>query len=158
MKFSFLRAFLSGFATQSATFHHSGRLLLESIMDIPKFRYPFNNNFPTTLTFGSVPEDVEIKKKFTEWSWTGHPGIDFACPEDTEILAVDSGDVVQSGGNGDYGESITLKHSWGTSFYAHFKERKVKEGDKVESGNPIGISGQTGSAFGPHLHFAIKPQ
>lgn len=126
-------------------------------MDIPKFRYPFNNEFPTTLTFGSVPTDEEIKKKFTEWGWTGHPGIDFACPEDTEIVAIDSGEIIQSGGNGDYGETITIQHSWGTSFYAHLSICISKVGDKVNASQPIGKSGSTGSAFGPHLHFAIKP-
>lgn len=33
-------------------------------MDIPKIRYPFNNSYPVTLNFGSIPEDEEIKKKF----------------------------------------------------------------------------------------------
>lgn len=127
-------------------------------MDIPKFHYPFNNIFPTTLIFGSIPADEEIKKKFLKWNWSGHPGIDFACPQNTEILAIDKGKIIQSGINGDYGNCIIIQHSWGTSLYAHLKQCKVKKGDRVIAGKPIGFSGQSGSAFGPHLHFAIKPK
>jgi len=126
-------------------------------MEIPKFNYPFNNNFPITLGFGIIPTDEEIKKKFLEWGWSGHVGIDFGCPENTEILSVDSGDIIQSGSNGEYGESITIQHSWGTSFYAHLFECISKVGDKVDAKQPIGKSGSSGSAFGAHLHFAIKP-
>ena len=126
-------------------------------MDIPKFRYPFDGSFPVSLSFAAQSENQEIKDKFTQWGWSGHIGLDFGCPEGAQILSVDSGEVIQSGGNGDYGESVTVKHSWGTTLYAHLQQTSVKVGDSVSAGQPLGLSGHSGSAFGDHLHFAVLP-
>jgi lysostaphin len=38
----------------------------------------------------------------------------------------------------------------------HLSKLNVKEGDIVESGQVIGLSGKTGYVLGPHLHLAIK--
>lgn len=124
---------------------------------IPNFRFPFNGNFPVTFSFNASPTTDEMKTKFLQWGISGHHGIDFGLPEGTEILAVDSGKIILSGDNGDYGNCVTIQHPWGKSLYAHLKETKVSENQEVKTGDLIGISGQTGAAFGPHLHFGIKP-
>lgn len=125
---------------------------------VPNFRFPFNGNFPVTFPFNSQPTSEELKQKFQQWGISGHHGIDFSLPEGTEVVAVDSGDVIQSGENGDYGNSVTIQHPWGQSLYAHLQETKVSVDQTVNAGDLIGLSGQTGSgAFGPHLHFGIKP-
>lgn len=122
----------------------------------PKLRLPFNGDFPITFRFGAVSENEEIKKKFQEWGIVGHHGIDYGLPEGTEVVAADTGKIIQSGENGEWGISVTLEHSWGQSIYAHLKETKVSVGNEVEVGKPIGLSGKTGAAFGEHLHFGIK--
>ncbi len=122
----------------------------------PKLRLPFNGDFPVTFSFGAVSDNEEIKKKFQEWGITGHHGIDYGLPERTEVVAADTGKVIQSGDNGEWGISVTLEHSWGQSIYAHLKETKVNVGDGIEVGKPVGLSGKTGAAFGEHLHFGIK--
>lgn len=122
----------------------------------PKLRLPFNGDFPATFGFGEVSTVETIKQKFSEWGIVGHHGIDYGLPEGTEVLASDTGKVIQSGENGDFGISIILEHSWGQSIYAHLKETKVNVGDEVEAGKLIGLSGKTGAAFGEHLHFGIK--
>lgn len=124
---------------------------------IPNFRFPFNGDFPVTFSFNASPTTDEMKSKFQQWEISGHHGIDFGLPEGTEVVAVDSGKVLQSSENNDYGISVTIQHSWGQSLYAHLKETKVSEGQEINSGDLIGISGQTGAAFGAHLHFGIKP-
>lgn len=121
-----------------------------------KLRLPFNGNYPVTFSFGEVPGSEEIKKKFQEWGIVGHHGIDYGLPQGLEVVAADKGQVVQSGENGDFGISVTLKHSWGQSIYAHLKETKVGVGDTLASGDVIGLSGKSGAAFGEHLHFGIK--
>ena len=54
---------------------------------------------------------------------------------------------------------ITVLHDDGTlAAYVHldYKGVLVKPGDYVEKGQPIGISGLTGFARGPHLHFVVR--
>jgi murein DD-endopeptidase MepM/ murein hydrolase activator NlpD len=41
------------------------------------------------------------------------------------------------------------------TFYLHLSKIKVKVGDMVEQGEVIGLSGQTGYAYGPHLHLSV---
>jgi len=54
-------------------------------------------------------------------------------------------------------EEIKKKfHEWGISIYAHLKALKVKLHIKVRAGKVIGLSGNSGSSFGQHLHFGIK--
>ncbi|MBI4999718.1 M23 family metallopeptidase [Candidatus Gottesmanbacteria bacterium] len=86
-----------------------------------------------------------------------HHGLDFLLPEETEVLATDLGKVIQAGENGDWGISVTVKHPWGESLYAHLKETKVVVDQEINKGEAVGLSGQSGAAFGPHLHFGIKP-
>lgn len=117
---------------------------------------PFKGNFKVTFGFGAVSDNDEIKKKFSQWGIIGHHGIDFGLPEGTVVYAVDAGKVIQSGENEEWGISVTLKHLWGQSFYAHLKQAKVSVGDKIKIRAVIGLSGKTGTAYGEHLHFGIK--
>lgn len=123
-----------------------------------RLHFPFKNEFPVTFNFGEVSLDPKIQEMFKIWGIKGHNGLDFGLPEDTEVLACGSGKVIQAGENGDFGICVIIKHRWGESLYAHLKECKVSLGEKVRSKQLIGLSGQTGTAFGPHLHFAIKPK
>jgi len=127
------------------------------VINIPALHYPFAGNIPVTFTFGAQSDNEEIKKKFQEWGIVGHNGLDFGMGAGTEVFPCDSGKVIQSGDNGDFGISITIQHSWGQSLYAHLSETKVKVDDEVQPNKVIGLSGSSGSAFGEHLHFAIKP-
>ncbi|MCL5438942.1 MAG: peptidoglycan DD-metalloendopeptidase family protein [Patescibacteria group bacterium] len=127
------------------------------VFDIPALHFPFSGNFPVTFSCGQQSDNEEIKKKFQEWGIVGHNGLDFGLTSGTEVYPCDSGKVVQSGDNGDFGTSITIQHSWGQSIYGHLQETRVKEGDEIQVNNVIGLSGSSGAAFGDHLHFAIKP-
>ena len=126
-------------------------------INIPDLHYQFYGSVSPSLTFNQIPDDDRIKQKFQEWGLVGHNGLDFPLLEGTEILTCDSGKVIKSGENGDYGISVTIQHSWGQSVYAHLEETKVTVDQEVKATEIIGLSGQTGSAFGLHLHFAIKP-
>lgn len=99
--------------------------IVEVVVPIPNFRFPFNDSYPVTFPFNSPPTTDEMKVKFAQWGISGHHGIDFGLPEGTEVLAVDSGKIIQSGENGDYGNSVIIQHPWGQSLYAHLKETKV---------------------------------
>ncbi|NLU75430.1 M23 family metallopeptidase [Streptomyces sp. HNM0575] len=91
-----------------------------------------------------------------------HSGQDFAVPTGTPVKAVHAGTVVKAGPNGagdgsSYGNAIVIKHSNGTySQYAHLSKLNVQPGQKVDTGQKIGLSGSTGNSSGPHLHFEIR--
>src|SRR3990172_10750910 len=124
---------------------------------IPPLHYPYYGSYPIIFDFGAVSSDENIKKKYEQWGIVGHNGIDFGLPEGTEVLACDEGTVTQVGDNGDFGISITIKHSWGTSIYCHLQSFGVLVNDHVTKAQVIGLSGQTGFVTGPHLHFGIQP-
>ena len=98
-----------------------------------------------------------------------HTGTDISAGVGTEVLAVDGGTVITSkdlrgcdgrrcvGGYYSYGRYIEIKHANGlSSLYAHLSKRNVNVGDKVSKGQVIGISGENGNTYGPHLHFEVK--
>ena len=126
-------------------------------IEIPALSFPFYGSVSPSLTFNQISDDERIKQKFQEWSIVGHNGLDFPLTEGTEVLACDSGKIIQAGENGDYGVCVTIQHSWGQSVYAHLKETKVTVDQEVKTANLIGLSDTTGAAFGHHLHFTIKP-
>jgi len=124
---------------------------------IPTLHLPYYSTYPISFDFGAQSSDENIQKKYQEWGIVGHNGIDFGLPEGTDVLACDDGTVTQVGDNGDFGISITIKHSWGTSIYCHLQSFGVLVNDHVTKAQVVGASGQTGFVTGPHLHFGIQP-
>jgi hypothetical protein len=52
--------------------------------------------------------------------------------------------------------NIRIRHSDGSNtYYLHLSRLDVRNGEKVEQGERIGLSGSTGRSTGPHLHFSI---
>jgi hypothetical protein len=80
---------------------------------------------------------------------------------DPIVRAYDDGVVVESLYTTVGGNTISIRHADDSGFYyltryVHLKSRAVLKGDKVVSGQTIGIGGTTGtSSTGPHLHFEI---
>ncbi|HEY8864425.1 MAG TPA: M23 family metallopeptidase [Candidatus Dormibacteraeota bacterium] len=54
------------------------------------------------------------------------------------------------------GLTVEINHGNGLlSFYGHLSRIDVAKGQRVRRGQVIGISGSTGTATGPHLHFGV---
>lgn len=97
-----------------------------------------------------------------------HIGVDIRVPEGTPVRSIANGIVtrVANDANG-FGLLIVIRHphmpdpdrpEYETvlySNYAHLSAQYVTEGQVVTKGQEIGLSGQTGFATGPHLHFQI---
>lgn len=94
--------------------------------------------------------------------------VDWTCPVGTTICAARAGRVVGVKQDSDrggpdhnlrpYGNYIIIKHADGTcAYYVHLQHNgaRVRLGDEVTVGQPIGLSGQTGFASKPHLHFEV---
>jgi murein DD-endopeptidase MepM/ murein hydrolase activator NlpD len=108
--------------------------------------------------------------------WTTYPGhnppgaIDVQAKMGSTVVAMVDGTVkianntcpVVSAGVNDAcppgigcGNYVQLQHKDNpsvTSSYCHLSNPTVKVGDEVKAGQPIGISGSSGKASGPHLH------
>lgn len=119
---------------------------------------PFDGNFPITFGFGERNDDPFIIKELTDSGLPGHDGIDFAMPTGTPIKAADDGIVAPiKPGVLTYGMTIVIQHGWGKTYYGHLSVINVKPGQTVKRGETIGLSGETGIATGPHLHFGVMP-
>jgi len=120
-------------------------------MPKPKIRYPFEGKYPITFRFGASPE------WYVRVFGYPHNGVDFGLPRNTPVLACDDGVVSYADSvPGTDGMGLIVKHKWGTSLYWHLDKLSVKEGKVVSKGEKIGLSGDSGFATGPHLHFGVK--
>jgi murein DD-endopeptidase MepM/ murein hydrolase activator NlpD len=85
-----------------------------------------------------------------------HNGIDFIVDRGTPVQATGPGQVIAAGYDGPNGNRVAIDHGFGyRSVYAHLSKVEVKAGDKVERGQAIGLSGNTGRSSGPHLHYTL---
>lgn len=88
-----------------------------------------------------------------------HQGLDFHAATGTPVHAVGRGRVLLARSLFFEGNCVMLDHGQGLiSIYMHLSALKVKEGDIVVQGEPVGLSGATGRATGPHLHLAVRWQ
>lgn len=87
-----------------------------------------------------------------------HPGIDFACPVGSLVLAAHDGVVkwINEDAEGVYGLAVHVESGEYVSIYGHLESVCVKTGQQVFAGQPIGLSGNTGDSSGPHLHFEVR--
>jgi len=88
-----------------------------------------------------------------------HTGLDFHAAIGTPIHATNRGKVILARSLYFEGNCVMVDHGDGLeTLYLHLSEFKVKEGDMVGKGQLLGLSGGTGRATGPHLHFAVRWQ
>lgn len=86
-----------------------------------------------------------------------HPGVDWAAPRGTPVIAAGPGQVVFAGEKGEYGNAIAIDHGGGwQTFYSQLSRIEVGVGDCVAFGALIGKVGSTGLSSGPHLHFEVR--
>jgi len=85
-----------------------------------------------------------------------HSGIDYGGAESSPILAPAPGIVVFTGELDVRGNTTVISHGWGVyTGYWHQSRIDVAIGDRVETGQTIGMMGATGRVTGPHLHFDL---
>lgn len=119
----------------------------------------FGNLFCVTQYFGTTPFATANPQVY---NGGGHPGIDISAPIGTAIKASLAGTVLATGntdlirGCYSYGKWVMLVHGNGIStLYAHLSAIDVTKGQSVSAGQTVGLSGMTGYATGPHLHFGV---
>ena len=86
-----------------------------------------------------------------------HPGIDIAVPAGTPVRAAGGGVVEAAGTDPAYGLFVLLRHSGGyETMYGHASRVLVRDGDSIQAGQVIALSGNSGRSTAPHLHFEIR--
>lgn len=87
-----------------------------------------------------------------------HTGIDLGTPMNTELRSIGEGVVEKVfDGTGAIGKGVKIELENGThAIYGHMNDVSVKVGEKVHTGEFLGLSGNTGHSTGPHLHFALN--
>lgn len=121
----------------------------------------------------AVASSYPVSQAYPEVSTHNAPdsyyAVDLAMPIGTDIVAARGGvvfDVASSnfrGGldperDGPAANVVRIVHDDGTyALYAHLNTNsiRVRPGDRVERGEYIADSGNTGFSSGPHLHFAV---
>jgi len=112
----------------------------------PPVKAQISDVFGTARTFNGKVQSV-------------HQGLDYAVPEGTPVAALNGGTVLLAQSLFFEGNCVVLDHGQGLlTLYLHLSQIEVKEGDRVTSGQKIGLSGGTGRATGPHLHVAVRWQ
>jgi murein DD-endopeptidase MepM/ murein hydrolase activator NlpD len=85
-----------------------------------------------------------------------HRGVDISVPDGTEVRTMARGRVRFAGVMGGYGNVVWVDHRGAViSVYAHLSSVMVRTGEEVRGGEVIGLSGRSGNAQGPHLHFEV---
>jgi murein DD-endopeptidase MepM/ murein hydrolase activator NlpD len=88
-----------------------------------------------------------------------HKGADFHAAMGTPVHASNSGIVVLARPLYYEGNCVIIDHGMGLfTLSMHFSRIDVKEGQHVNTGDRLGLSGATGRVTGPHLHWAVRWQ
>jgi murein DD-endopeptidase MepM/ murein hydrolase activator NlpD len=114
----------------------------------------------TVFSIASLKMDLpRITAKFQEVDGlihkTPHTGVDLAAAEGTKLASVGDGIIekIVDYGNTNIGKGVFIKLENGYRVvYGHLSEISVKTGEKISTGDVIGLSGNTGRSTGPHLH------
>ncbi len=159
--FSWLCLFFIGCAVSKNPLRKEVKLLQKGIIkDDSSYVYalPYENNSSHWLVQGY----------FSRFSHKERAALDFKMKRGTKILAARDGIVVRVKEDGNrgglnkkyrpYGNNIVIQHADGSrAGYWHFQYNgaMVNVGDSVKKGQVIALSGKTGYAALPHVHFLV---
>ena len=93
------------------------------------------------------------------WSSTSefHSGLDIGAAIGTPVKAPAPGTVVFAGTHPEYGQTLIVDHGNQTkSLYGHLSRLGVSVNQKIQRGDTIALTGNTGRSSGPHLHYEIQ--
>lgn len=115
-------------------------------------------HYPDSLQWWSYPlPGAKVISPYGSRGGKRHTGVDLKTHPKDKILAAFDGEVTFSGRYYGYGNLIRILHPNGLeTYYSHNAKNYVKVGDHVKAGQVIGVTGQTGRASTPHLHFETR--
>jgi murein DD-endopeptidase MepM/ murein hydrolase activator NlpD len=105
------------------------------------------------------PVNSAFGKRVSPWTSGSefHSGVDIGAAVGTQVRAPAPGIVVFAGHNAEYGLTLILDHGNETkSLYGHLSKLQVTVNQRVQRGEVVALSGNTGRSSGPHLHYEIQ--
>lgn len=86
-----------------------------------------------------------------------HSGLDFRAETGDPVHATAPGTVIASGRQGGYGICVDVDHGNGVvTRYGHLSSASRAVGERVQTGDVVGLAGSTGRSTGPHLHYETR--
>lgn len=135
------------------------------------FQKKYDVNYEYNLPFEKGESFCVSQGYNGSFSHTNENSLDFNLPENTPILSIRDGIVIEVVTSNtiscptkkckEYANYITIHHPDGTfANYVHLKHKGaiVQKGTKIQKGQIIGYSGNTGWSNGSHLHLTVYLQ
>lgn len=130
-----------------------------------KIARPFNGQHMMTQSYDEHVARAKVNgwcsKPVTGCKTYYYGGVDWAMPEGTSLIAAASGDMEWREDKTGYGKHVRLTWNeeganW-TAIYGHMSSKFFAgQTAKIEAGQMVGYSGNTGNSTGPHLHFELR--
>ncbi len=135
----------------------------------PEDHYWLQRPIPSTYINWSDP-DYRYGNDYYN-TFEPHNGVDFPTGANIPVVAAADGVVNWTGyglfghypnENDPYGNAVSIRHDFGYlgqpvfTAYGHLSQIDVVMGQRVKAGEQIGLTGNTGKATGPHLHFEVR--
>lgn len=140
-----------------------------SVRDLKNGKFKEDSSYIYTLPFQNKKKVFIVQGYESTFSHKGERSLDFKVKNGTKVCAARDGVVValrkgsDRGGLKDEnlsdGNFISIKHKDGSvAYYWHFQKDGVlvNIGDSIQTGQWIGLSGNTGYSAFPHLHFEVQ--
>ncbi|AHG23937.1 tail length tape-measure protein [Staphylococcus phage vB_SepS_SEP9] len=89
------------------------------------------------------------------FNWA-HPGIDLPYIYEKVQTPLEGKVQTKDTGNVGFGHHVVVKAKPYDAYFGHMSKWSVKNGQHVKPGDVLGISGNTGSSTGPHLHYEMN--
>ena len=167
--------------TDSTSVHHLTQKMGTTVEDVKKINNGSTNGvvfvpmgikyYNDLINAGKGRRELRVDARQMSWpidkvyytsrygprAGTMHTGLDIACGIGTPVLAAEDGVITHSGVFGALGKAVAIKHKKGIqTWYGHNSQLMLRPGDRVQRGQIIAFSGNTGRSTGPHVHFEIR--
>ncbi len=85
-----------------------------------------------------------------------HSGLDIAADRGTPVHAPAPGTVIFASVQNEFGLTVMIEHGHDIrTLYGHLSKVQVAPGQRIERGQVVGFTGNSGKSSGPHLHYEI---
>lgn len=134
---------------------------VREIGEITELKHHWRAAPDTDLAFilpaqGELSSHFGLRRIFNGKPRAPHAGIDLAVGRGTPVGSSAQGTVLAVDDYFFNGKTVFVDHGNGLiTMYCHLDRIDVKAGETVSKGQRIGLSGKTGRATGPHLHWSV---